>query len=228
MGTTLEPGQVRNVLHEMRGKLDGGSTRAPARIPSDQPSARVIAFTQQVGDGENAILQGNQQMILSVAIPGQPRYGYRWRGIIHTRRFFAEWTDLPIRVSRRGHVDIEWHEVDSVLDVAAQEVKRAGEQMEQRLADLQNGGPQRMMQQLIESVATDPAQRALLEQQVAEASSQPWANPLAPPPPPTSPPSGPATTDPAALLAQLADLRAAGALTDAEYATERQKILDQI
>jgi hypothetical protein len=224
-GANLAPGQLKSMLHDMRGEVEGGTKLEPTRLPSDQPSARVIAHTRltTLEDGTATQIAGSQ-MLLSVSVPGQPRYGYRWKGTIHTQRFFALWSDVPIEVKRNGKIDIQWKKMDSVADIALRELKRANAEMQTKIAGLQSGEDSAaLMQQLIAGAAPDPEQRAVIEQQLAQASTMPWANPLAPPGATVAPP-----TDTSALLEQLRELHAAGALTDDEYAAERQRVLDQI
>jgi len=236
IGSSLPPGQVKSILQELRGDVDGGSTTQATRLPPDRPSARVIAHTRRESDDDGtALVIGRSQMLLSVSVPGRPRYGYHWHGMMHTRRFFAEWSDLPIEIKRNGHVDIDWREMDTVMDIAFREVKRAGAAMETKIAGLQDGSLMaERMQSLVNAAAPDPEQRAKLQAQFDEAMQRPWANPLAPPPSASAASAAsaatptPAAADPAALLEQLAQLHAAGALTDDEYAAERQRVLDQI
>jgi hypothetical protein len=157
-------------------------------------------------------------MLLSVHEPGRPRYGYLWRGIMHTSRFFSNWCDIPVTIKRNGDIRIEWHQMETTTDYALSRLERAGAETKAALDALTTPQPSQEMQKLIE-MAVPESKRAEVEAQLAQASAENWANPLAAPTPPN---------DPAALLQQLADLHAAGALTDDEYDLERRRVLDQI
>ena len=79
----------------------------------------------------------------------------------------------------------------------------------------------------------DAAQQAAFESQAQLADMQAQMNAMqaqqaaaaAPPPPPPAPAAAPAGNDLMAELSKLADLKAAGVLTDAEFAAAKAKLL---
>jgi hypothetical protein len=81
-----------------------------ARAPIDGPSARVMAL----GHGANSYdtVMGKWEMLLSVAEPGSPRYGYRWRGKIPYKTLVLQGQDLPIEVTSKG-IEIPWDRIRS-------------------------------------------------------------------------------------------------------------------
>jgi hypothetical protein len=218
---SLAPGQFAAIVRGLRGEADADPGAGPARLPANQPSARVLAHTYPRAtddDGASAIRVGGSRMLLSVHEPGRPRYGYLWRGIMHTSRFFSNWCDIPVTIKRNGDIRIEWHQMETTTDYALSRLERAGAETKAALDALTTPQPSQEMQKLIE-MAVPESKRAEVEAQLAQASAENWANPLAAPTPPN---------DPAALLQQLADLHAAGAITDDEYDLERRRVLDQI
>jgi len=203
-GSSLEAGQFAGMLHALRGELDTSSGATPVRIPPDQPSARVLAHTMprwNQADGSSGIPLSGSRMLLSVNDPGKPRYGYLWQGVMHTRRAFTSWSDIPITIDRNGSVDVEWNQMETTTDYALGQLQRAGAQT-QAAIDALGTSDADMMRRLIDS-AVPESRRAEVEAQLAQA-------------------------DRAAQLQQLAARHAAGALTDDEYRAERRRVLDQI
>ena len=53
------------------------------------------------------------EVLLSVATAGAPRFGYRWHGRVDKSRFISEWCDVPVRVDRKGNVEILWKQLSA-------------------------------------------------------------------------------------------------------------------
>jgi len=157
---------------EVAAHAGGNPPRRMARAPSDGPTARVMA----VGHGANdyASIIGKGELLLSVSVPGRPRYGVRWRQRPPRKRLVIPGTDLPVQVdpSDPQKIEISWESLSS--------------------------GPQEL------------AARAL-------------AGPVA-----VQPPSPPAAPDPLDELRRLGELLRAGALTEAEFASQKARVLGRL
>jgi Short C-terminal domain len=142
----------------------------PARQEIDGPSARVISFG---GAGQSqGLLSNNRKLdvLLSVAIPGQARFGYRWQGKGPWDRILRPGTNIRVLYdpARPREVDIPWDEAGFTF------------------GDLAQFG----------LAVRDAVKRAPAH-------------------------------DPLDQLKRLGDLHAAGALTDAEFAAEKARVLGQ-
>jgi hypothetical protein len=145
----------------------------PARAEIDGPGARVISF----GGGGTApgMFSDNRKadLLLSVAIPGRDRFGYRWLGKAPRERIVRPGMNIPVLYdpARPWEVDVRWDEIGTT--------------------------PRELARTAVRAVAQAPA--------------------VATPPP----------ADPLDLLERLGALHAAGALTDAELAAEKARVLGQ-
>jgi hypothetical protein len=92
--------------------VDSGATFTPG-----EPTARVLA----VSPG-----QVRFEVLLSVAVPGRPRFGVRWHGRVHKTKHIPEWGEIPVRVGPDDKVEILWDQLRSVLDHVAGRVDAAG------------------------------------------------------------------------------------------------------
>jgi hypothetical protein len=156
-------------------EVDAGATFAPG-----EPTARVLA----VSPG-----QVRFEVLLSVAVPGRPRFGVRWHGRIPRWKYIPEWGEIPVHVGSDDKIEILWDRLHSILEHAKGKADATGAQLEAMLAE--------------------PAAPA-------------WT----PGVPLTQQP--PARSDPADELKRLADLHAAGVLTDEELAAQRARVIDKI
>lgn len=89
------------------------------------------------------------------------------------------------------------------------------------------GAVNRHSQNKAQAAADDQAQQQAVvsqQQQIDQLQAQ-LAAQQQPAPQAAPPPAAPAATDPIAALKQLADLKAAGALTDSEFAAAKAKLL---
>jgi hypothetical protein len=84
-----------------------------AREEIDGPNARVIAFGTGGPDGNLFTGKRKVDLLLSVALPGRSRFGYRWQGKAPTNRFVQPGTNIRILydAARPDDVDIPWDEV---------------------------------------------------------------------------------------------------------------------
>jgi hypothetical protein len=99
---------------------DSGTTLVPG-----EPTARVIASSPG---------QIRFELLLSVAIPGQARYGLRWRGHVPGGRYLPEWGDIPVRVDKKDRIEILWDQVSSAWAHATDRADAAGARLEGMLA----------------------------------------------------------------------------------------------
>ncbi len=90
----------------------GGSP--PHRTPRpvfDRPTARVIAVGHGANDHETGI--GKSELLLSVAVPGRPRFGYRFTKRVPRKALVLPGSDIPVDVDEDG-VRIPWDQIGSV------------------------------------------------------------------------------------------------------------------
>jgi hypothetical protein len=153
---------------------------AGADLVAGEPTARVLAASPG---------QVRFEVLLSVAVPGRPRFGARWHGRIPLGKHIPEWGEIPVRVGAGDKVEILWDRLGSILEHATKRADATGAQLEAMLA-----------------ASTGPA----------------WTPgvPLGRQPA--------AAADPTVQLQKLADLHAAGVLTDEELAAERARVIAQI
>jgi hypothetical protein len=141
------------------------------------------------------------EVLLSIAVPGRPRYGVRVKGSIPSPKLRLEWWDIPVDVDPKNprKVKIRWEEVAGIEAVTPL-LHEASERLQERLST----PPALNLDAYKGLVATipDPAARAQAERQLAQGLR------LA---------AGKAA-DPLQELQRLGELHAAGQLTDAEFA----------
>jgi hypothetical protein len=206
----IDHAQVQRVLGQMRPQAEPPPRREPP--PGDRPTARVLATTP-MGSG----LGIRREILLSVHVPGRGWHGLRWKGNINGLKLLAEWSDIPVSVDpgRPDKVEILWDQIPSGLAEVAGRLDAAGDTLQSQTT----AGPASdaaMFQQLISAAIPAPEQRAAVQQQIASALQGSPAVPR------------PAPPDPLDQLEQLAKLRDAGALTDAEFAAEKARVLGQL
>jgi hypothetical protein len=107
--------------------------RPPA--PADRPTARIVSI---MGDGTDTQVGSRvrTEFLLSVNVPGQPRYGVRWKGFEHTHRAYELWSDIPVEVDP-GHadrIDILWDEMGAAASAVADRLQAASGEMQAKLA----------------------------------------------------------------------------------------------
>jgi hypothetical protein len=90
----------------------GGSP--PHRTPRpvfDRPTARVIAVGHGANDHDTVI--GKWELLLSVSVPGRPRFGYRITRGIPRKALVLPGADIPVEVNADG-VGVPWDQIGSV------------------------------------------------------------------------------------------------------------------
>jgi len=93
---------------------------ATPRREIDGPSARVVSFGG-AGTAPSPFGQRKVDLLLSVAIPGEPRFGYRWLGRAPRKLIVRPGTDIPVLYdpARPHAVDIPWADIGpTVPDLA--------------------------------------------------------------------------------------------------------------
>jgi putative oligomerization/nucleic acid binding protein len=94
----------------------GGSP--PYRTPRpvfDRPTARVIAVGHGANDHESVI--GKWELLLSVSVPGRPRFGYRFTKGVPRKALLLPGADIPVDVDGED-VRIPWDQIGSVTNFA--------------------------------------------------------------------------------------------------------------
>jgi hypothetical protein len=88
----------------------------PLRTPRpayDRPTARVIAVGHGANDHESLI--GKWELLLSVAVPGRCRFGYRFTKRVPHKTLLLPGADIPVEVDG-DDVQIPWDQLGSVSD----------------------------------------------------------------------------------------------------------------
>jgi hypothetical protein len=86
----------------------------PYRTPRpvfDRPAARVIAVGHGANDHESMI--GKWELLLSVAVPGRPRFGYRFTEKVPRKALLFPGSDIPVDLDG-DRVRIPWDQIGSV------------------------------------------------------------------------------------------------------------------
>jgi hypothetical protein len=104
---------------EVAAIAGGNPPQRMARAPIDGPSARVMAVGHGANDYESVI--GKGELLLSVSVPGRPRYGVRWRQRPPRKMIVIPGTDLPVHVdpSDPQKLEISWRTLGSPGELAA-------------------------------------------------------------------------------------------------------------
>ncbi len=208
-GAGLDQERVRQLISDLQAEH---AEQAPPPVLHRQkiegPSARIIAVGR--GDGNARELRG--EALLSVAVPGKPRYGARIRGWIPSPRVKVEWWDVPVDVDRERpeKVKIRWDEVAGI-EVVAPLLREAGERLETQLGAAGATTSPGAFQGLLSTIP-DPARRAEAERQLAQGLRL----------------AAGGAADPMDELERLGDLHASGQLPDAEFAAEKARLLEEI
>jgi len=86
----------------------------PHRTPRpafDRPTARIIAVGHGANDHESIV--GKWELLLSVAVPGRPRFGYRFTEKVPRKALLLPTADIPVDVDG-DRVRIPWDQIGSV------------------------------------------------------------------------------------------------------------------
>jgi hypothetical protein len=176
---------------------------APAAAPSDRATARVVADSVNGAgpgdDGDGVAVWRFGELLLSVSVPGKPRYGARYRGLVRTLKDLSG--DLPVEFheSNPAKVKIDWHQVPNLFQRALKELHEDVAEAQARLDAL----PQQRETFLANAVA-DPAVRAQMEAVMKQAGAPQAAD-----------------------LERLNALHQSGVLDDEEFAAETRRLFGQ-
>jgi hypothetical protein len=86
----------------------------PHRTPRpvfDRPTARIIAVGHGANDHESIV--GKWELLLSVAVPGRPRFGYRFTEKVPRKALLLPTADIPVDLDG-DRVRIPWDKIGSV------------------------------------------------------------------------------------------------------------------
>jgi hypothetical protein len=178
--------ELRQQWADVASPIGGVPPQRRSRTPIDGPSARVMAVGHGANDHRTPI--GKWELLLSVSVPGRPRFGYRYTKKLPRRLILLPGTDVPVKTAGSG-LEIQWDRVESAWD---------------------------------EKAVHNAAMAAMAAKQ-NPAGAPTWAEV----PAPTITPA-PVAEDPLDQLKRLGELRDAGVLTDAEFAAEKARVLEQI
>jgi hypothetical protein len=144
---------VREAL-AARGDEYMPSAEGPARppVPTDRPTARIVSIMEDRA-GFEVGSRITSEFLLSVNIPGRPRYGARWKGLEHTRRAYDLWRDIPVEVDAENpnEVKILWDDMQDAGSAIAGRLNEAAGEMQAKLAQASE------MQQQAMAAYTAPA-----------------------------------------------------------------------
>jgi Short C-terminal domain len=82
----------------------------------DRPTARVIAVGHGANDHETLI--GKWELLLSVSVPGRPRFGYRFTKRVPRKALLLPGSDIPVEVDA-DDVRIPWDQIGSLQNFAS-------------------------------------------------------------------------------------------------------------
>ncbi len=88
-----------------RALLEEAGLRQPTPETIDGPNARVISFGD---DGPGTSRNHKVDVLLSVALPGRPRFGYRWQGKAPRDRVLRPGMNIAVTPGPSGQIDIPW------------------------------------------------------------------------------------------------------------------------
>jgi hypothetical protein len=116
-----DPDATRPALHEA---LVPAGLAPPVSLPRneiDGPNARVISFGG-AGTAPSPFTRTRRvDVLLSVAIPGEPRFGYRWLGKAPRKLVVRPGANIPVLYdpARPHQVDISWDEIGTTVPMLA-------------------------------------------------------------------------------------------------------------
>jgi hypothetical protein len=205
----IDAQRVQQLIADLQAEHAASSPQPTLKRPQiDGPSGRILAVGRQDGNASKSW----GEVLLSVSVPGSPRYGARVNGYVPAAKVKLEWWDVPIDVDAKdpGKVKIRWDEVAGIEAVTPL-LREASERLEARLSAAPATPTLDSYKGLLGAIS-DPAQRAQAERQLAQglrlAAGQ--------------------AADPLDELQRLGKLHAAGQLNDDEFATEKARLLGEM
>jgi hypothetical protein len=181
--TGVDPAAVQRLMADLQAEHAERMPKPKLKRPQvDGPSGRILAVGIQDGNAR----ESHGEVLLSVSVPGSPRYGARCSTSVPASKMKLEWWDVPVDVdpANPARVKIRWDEVAGIEAIAPL-IRERSAQLEEMLA--------------APSLTTMSTQ----------------ATPGA-------------AVDPIDELARLGERRAAGELSDEEFAAEKARLLGEI
>lgn len=93
---------------EVAAEVGGDPPLRRARAAIDGPNARVMAVGHGASDYQT--FTGKRELLLSVSVPGQPRYGYRFQKRVPRKAVVLPGADIPVEVDAH-EVSIDWDRI---------------------------------------------------------------------------------------------------------------------
>jgi hypothetical protein len=103
--------ELESAWIEVAAHAGGTPPRRTPRPVFDRPTARIIAVGHGANDHESVI--GKWELLLSVAVPGRPRFGYRFTQKVPRKALLFPTADIPVDVDG-DRVRIPWDQIGSV------------------------------------------------------------------------------------------------------------------
>ena len=117
-----DPDATRPAIRESWAAAGLAPRPEPPRNQVDGPSARVVSFGGAGNAPSPFTSQRRVDLLLSVAIPGEPRFGHRFQGKAPRQRIVRPGTNIPVLYdpARPRQVDIPWDEIGTTVPELAQ------------------------------------------------------------------------------------------------------------
>jgi len=202
--------RVQQLIADLQAEHAASAPRPVLKRPQiDGPSARILAVGRE--DADNASKTWGE-VLLSVSVPGSPRYGARVRSWVPAAKVKLEWWDVPVDISAKDpqRVKIRWDEVAGI-EVVTPLLREASERLEAQLSAAPAPPTLDAYQGLLAAIP-DPERRAQAERQLAQGLRMAAGK----------------AADPLDELERLGELRAAGRLSEDEFAAEKARLLGEL
>jgi Short C-terminal domain len=108
--------ELESAWIEVAAHAGGSPPYRTLRPVFDRPTARVIAVGHGANDHETLI--GKWELLLSVSVPGRPRFGYRFTKRVPRKALLLAGSDIPVEVDA-GDVQIPWDQIGSLQNFAS-------------------------------------------------------------------------------------------------------------
>jgi hypothetical protein len=103
--------ELESAWIEVAAQVGGTPPQRRWRPAFDRPTARVMAIGHGANDHQS--MMGKWELLLSVAVPGQPRFGYRFTEKVPRKALLLPGADIPVEVDGE-RVRIPWDQVGSM------------------------------------------------------------------------------------------------------------------
>jgi hypothetical protein len=208
-----DPDALQRLMADLQAEQAERAPKPTLKRPQiEGPSGRILAVGVQDGNAR----ESHGEVLLSVSVPGSPRYGARCSTSVPAAKMKLEWWDVPVDVSPKdpAKVKIRWDEVAGIEAIAPLIRERSSQLEEMIAAPTMTTTSSQAFEGLL-GMIPDPARRAEAEKQLAEGLQRAAGE-------------TPAPVDPIEALTRLGERRAAGELSEEEFAAEKARLLDQI